>query len=147
MPVNSELEKTPTADTSVNEPASGTYGEKAELDRLRQSLPPMGPPAQQGVGGAAPVPPPGAQVPQRPDGRPKNAPPGVPGGLLAPTSRPGVPLSQPMAPEQQPMPAKRQAADQQRLAILDALSSHPDVSAETREWAKLVVEALIASRT
>jgi hypothetical protein len=52
-----------------------------------------------------------------------------------------------MAPQQQPMPAKRQAADQQRLAILDALSSHPDVSAETREWAKLVVEALIASRT
>jgi len=45
------------------------------------------------------------------------------------------------------MPPRPPAADQQRLAILDALSTHPEVSEETREWAKLVRDYLIAGRT
>ena len=48
-----EIEKTPTSDTSVNKPESGTYGEKADLARLRQSLPPMGPPGTEGTRAAA----------------------------------------------------------------------------------------------
>jgi hypothetical protein len=144
MPVSDELEKTPTADTSVNKPESGTYGEKAELARLSQSLPPMT--GSPGVGGApSPVGGRTAAMPGRPDGRPKNAPPNVPGGMLAPTQRPNVPLDQPLAAQPQ-MPPRADAADQQRLAILDALSTHPDVSTETREWAQMLVEALIGSR-
>ncbi len=42
------------------------------------------------------------------------------------------------------MPQKQTTADQQRLAILDALSSHPDVSQETREWAAEVKDYLIS---
>ncbi len=142
--MTTELEKTPTADTSVNNPESGTYGEKEDLNRLKQSLPPMGPPGTEGSG-AAPMPQRQGVVPQRPTGRPKNAPAGVPGGVLAPTARPSVPLDQPLTAEPQ-MPPRPAAADQQRLAILDALTTHPDVSDETREWAKLVMEALIAGR-
>lgn len=139
-----ELEKTPTGSGAVNKPASGTYGEKADLDRLRQSLPPIGPPGEAGVG-AAPMVGPGGQVPQRPTGRPKNSPANIPAGMLAPTQRPGVPLDQPLAATPQ-MPARQPAQDQQRLAILDALSTHPEVSPETQEWAKLLMEALIGGR-
>lgn len=143
-----DLEKTPTSDTSVNEPESGTYGEKADLARLRQSLPPMGPPGTEGTGASAPAPTPGPAGPglNRPTGRPKNAPEGVPAPLLAPTQRPDVPLSQPLAPGPAPMPPKAAAADQQRLSVLDALANHPEVSEETREWAALVLDILITGR-
>ena len=70
----------------------------------------------------------------------------LPQGAMSPTQRPTVPISQPMAPTQAPLPPKQQAGDQQRLAILDALTTHPEVSEETREWAKLVLEALIEAR-
>ena len=35
MSVSEEIEKTPTGNTAVNEPESGTYGEKADLNRLK----------------------------------------------------------------------------------------------------------------
>ena len=70
MPDMPEIEKTPTADTSVNSPESGTYGEKADLNRLRQALPPMGPPGSEGTGAAAPAPTPGR--------RPGPSSPGIP---------------------------------------------------------------------
>ena len=54
-----ELDKTPTSDVSVNKPESGTYGEKADLARLKQTLPPMGPPGAEGTGAVAPAPTPG----------------------------------------------------------------------------------------
>lgn len=138
-PDNPELEKTPTGDTSVNAPESGTYGEKAELARLRQSLPPMGPPGAGGTGAAPPASPPSSRPPQSGQG-------GIPAALLSPTDRPDVPLGQPLAPGGVQMPPRAQAADQQRLAILDALTTHPDVSQETREWAKLVRDSLIEGR-
>jgi len=141
-----EIEKTPTANTSVNKPASGTYGEKADVEALKSSLPPMAPPGAQGVGqGPGPSALPTRGVPQQ-EGRPKNGPSMIPQGIMAGTQRPGVPLSQPMAPGPQPMAPKQQAADQQRLAILDALTTHPEVSEETREWAQLVMESLIENR-
>ena len=33
------VEKTPTQNMSVNKPESGTYGERAETDRLKKELP------------------------------------------------------------------------------------------------------------
>lgn len=143
-----DLEKTPTGDVAVNEPEGGTYGEKAELNRLQAALPPMGGPAAQGGGRAAP------QLPGPspagggggPLGRPKNAPAGVPQSLLSPTQRPNVPVGAPLGRQAPPTPPRAQAADQQRLMILDALTTHPDVSPETKEWAVLVRDALIAGR-
>lgn len=144
-PVPTELEKTPTSDISVNKPESGTYGEKVDLSRLRQSLPPMGPPGSDGTAAAAP--PAGVRPGElnRPTGRPKNGPSGVPGSLLSPTQRPGVPLDQPLARAPAPQPPRAQAANEQRLLILDQLTSHPEVSSDTREWARLVRDAIIES--
>ncbi|HCC99403.1 MAG TPA: hypothetical protein DER64_02655 [Planctomycetaceae bacterium] len=143
-----DLEKTPTGDVSVNEPEGGTYGEKAELNRLKASLPPMGAPGQQGGGRTAPSLGAPTSAGGGPMGRPKNAPPGVPPALLGPTQRPNTPLGTRLQPGQQtpPMPPRAQAADQQRLMVLDALTTHPDVSAETKEWAALVRDALISER-
>ena len=141
-----DLEKTPTGDVAVNEPEGGTYGEKAELNRLQAALPPMGGPAAQGGGRTAPslgAPGPGGGGPM---GRPKNAPAGVPQALLGPTQRPNVPLGSPMGRQAPATPPRAQAADQQRLMILDSLTTHPDVSAETKEWATLVRDALISER-
>ncbi len=139
-----DIEKTPTQNTSVNKPESGTYGEKADVANLKASLPPMAAPEQQGVGGT-PGPLPTRGMPQK-EGRPAEGPAMLPQGVMAPTQRPGVPISQPMDQGAAPMPPKQQAADQQRLSILDALTTHPEVSEETREWAKLVMEALIENR-
>lgn len=146
-----DIEKTPTQNTSVNKPESGTYGEKAELANLRRSLPEMQPPSEgpSAPGGMTPGGmTPGAPPTERsaPMGRPKTGPRMLPGPILNPTSQPDVPLDQPRVPPAPPIPQKQSAADQQRLAILDALSTHPEVSEETREWAQLVLEALIESR-
>ncbi len=105
---------------------------------------PKAAPEQQGVGGT-PGPLPSRGMPQQ-EGRPKEGPSMLPQGVMTPTQRPNVPLSQPMDQGAAPMPPKQQAADQQRLAILDALTTHPEVSEETREWAKLVMDALIENR-
>ena len=139
-----DIEKTPTQNQSVNKPESGTYGEKADVAALKSSLPPMGSPQQQaGLEGPGPLPDRG--MPQK-EGRPTEGPALLPQGMMAPTQRPGVPISQPAAPGPAPMPPKQMAADPQRLAILDALTTHPEVSEETREWAKLVMESLIEAR-
>jgi len=142
VPVSEEIEKTPTGDTAINKPESGTYGEKAELNRLKQSLPPMDGQGQQPQG-PAPMPDRGGATPPRPTGRPVKGPSDLPSGIMQPAGGdPSRPLS---APAQ--MPQRPAAADQQRLAILDALSTHPDVSQETREWAELVKEYLISGRS
>ena len=142
-----DLEKTPTGDVAVNEPEGGTYGEKAELDRLKSSLPPMGGPGGQAGGRTAPSLAGGlASAGGAPIGRPQNAPPGVPQALLGPTQRPNQPLGAPLGQQAPAMLPRAQAADQQRLMILDSLTTHPDVSAETKEWATLVRDALISER-
>lgn len=132
-----EIEKTPTAGVSANSPASGTYGEKAELNRLQQQLPPMNRPGMgAATGGPAPMPQPDVQVPGRPGGRPVQAPAGVPDVIFqgGPTQGPAAP----MGPA--PAPADPRAA---QLTLLQQLSEAPDVSEETREWARLVLEAII----
>ena len=140
MPTD-EIEKTPTSDVSVNKPESGTYGEKADLSRLKQSLPPMGIPGVEGTGAVAPAPTSGMKPPQT-MGRPTGGPSEVPNVLMAPTQRPDVPLNQSPAPAPAPLPPKALAANQQRMAVLEALSTHDEISEETKEWAKEVLEFL-----
>jgi hypothetical protein len=61
---------------------------------------------------------------------------------MAPTQRPDVPLNQAPAPAPAPLPPKAVAANQQRMAVLEALSTHDEISEETKEWAKEVLEFL-----
>ena len=142
MPVSEEIEKTPTGNTSVSEPESGTYGEKAELNNLKKQLPSSGQHPQQSTMPTSPAPNGSAPATM---GRPASGPSKLPNAMMAPQEgsvNPNVPLTQ-----AQQMPPRPPAADQQRLAILDALSTHPEVSEETREWATLVRDYLIAGRT
>lgn len=125
------IEKTPTANQSVNQPASGTYGEGAALDRLKASLPAMDPAVPTNAG-PAPMPPPQAVLPQS-GGRPTNAPMGIPGVVLGGGAAPG-PANTPVAPAPNPQAA--------RLTLLEGLATSQDVSETTRQWAQAVLEAL-----
>lgn len=127
------VEKSPTAGVSVNQPESGTQGEKVEEQRLRDSLPPMGP-AQATPGlEPSPMPSPTGGMPAQSGGRPPNAPAGVPSVLLG-DGEPPVPSEQPNAPAANPQAA--------RISLLEQLVSSEEVSETTREWAKIVLEAL-----
>lgn len=128
------IEKTPTAGTSVNQPESGTYGEKADVNKLKASLPPMGPGQATPGLEPSPMPQPTPGVPAQEGGRPPNAPPGVPGALFA--GGPPTPAEQPNAPSASPEAA--------RITLLEQLASSEEVSEVTREWAKLILEALRA---
>ena len=135
------IDKTPTQNQSVNKPESGTYGERAEVDRLKKELP-----STQGPGG----PPGGAPVPERATPT-TNKPPtslGPEPGEAGPAGLPNVLMHQgsgnltpQLPPEQRPPGAAN--LSQARIALLDALSSSQDVSTETREWAQIVLEMLI----
>lgn len=131
--------------TPVNSPASGTYGEKAALDGLKKSLPQ----AQPSTGPtASPLPPvkPEPITPLQPQpGRPQGAgpvPPGISPALLGPTQRPNVPVGTPLVP-QAPAVAPSLTAAAQRIATLQLLAQSPDVSDQTREWAQMVLQALV----
>ena len=98
-----DIEKTPTQNTSVNKPESGTYGEKAELANLRRSLPEMQPPSEgpSAPGGMTPGAPPTER--SAPMGRPKTGPRMLPGPILNPTSQPDVPGGQRLQPCRRPV--------------------------------------------
>ena len=138
-----EVSKTPTQNTSVNKPASGTYGEKAELSRLQGALPDSG--ARPGGGAPGPSPmspgvgPGGGQEPGRPPG--PSAPPGVPSVMMHETDRPSQPLGTPRADSSGPMQGA-QTNQEARLIVLQALSDSEEVSEATREWASIVIEML-----
>lgn len=137
MPVDStDITQMPTAGGNVNSPASGTYGEGAALERLKQQLPATtgsGPTAQPGDT-AAPMPtPPAGGMSTPPAG-------GLPSLLLAPTSRPDVPVSTPLdlgAPAPEALNGR-----QRRMQVLDTLANSPDMTDETREWATLMISKL-----
>ena len=140
MPTDTtDVTKMPLPGGNVNSPASGTYGEKAALERLKSQLPGVdagaGPTASNPAA-PMPTPPAGAGISNSP-------PPGVPSGIMAPTSRPDVPVSTPL--QQGPVSplAGAQTGNQQRLAILDSLANSPNVSDSTREWAQSLVQSLI----
>lgn len=140
-----DLEKLPT-NNNVNKPESGTYGEKADLNRLQQSLPEMP------TGGPA-----GAPAPQLPRSgqnlRPAPSDPitgsaplprtpgSVPPLLARPTDYPNRPVSTPLGGN--PQAPTTMTAQQRRLQILDALSRSPDVSEETKEWASIVRKSIL----
>jgi hypothetical protein len=138
-----ELEKNPVGG-GVNQPQSGTYGEKTAVDNLKKQLPQSEPGAAGGGGPAGP--PPMSPNPVRPTAPGRAArpgatpPPGVPGPLVAPTDRPNEPVNTPL----QAAPALG-AVDpkQRRLAVLTSLAGNPNVSDETREWARLAIQALV----
>ena len=137
------IDKTPTQNQSLNKPEGGTYGEKAEVERLKKELP-----SGQGPGGPQQAPPPGRPRAARPVPA-SIAPPtpagptGVPDALMHPGSRPMV-TGQPDGPAQPSVANISQA----RIALLDALQSSKEVSPETREWAGIVLEMMLdASRS
>ncbi len=114
---------------SPNAPESGTYGEDAALQRLEQALPGMEPDRSQAM----------QPAPLQPGGpEPAGAVPGLPAGLLAPTTQPDVPVSTPLT-QAQPIVV---GPSQQRRQLLEVLSRSPEVSEETREWASLVLGLL-----
>lgn len=124
-------------------PPGGTYGEVAELDKLKQDLTPPAPPGQSGGPGPQPTPP----APGMPQGTrmPAAAKPGsVPDILLGPTQQPDTPQFTPLAPSG-PAPGAV-SANQRRLAVLDALAQSQEVSEETREWAQLVLQKLASTQ-
>lgn len=123
----------------VNEPASGTYGEKAELARLQQELPSSDPTqtAQQ----VQPTPSRGGLST---GGGPGSAPAGLPAGLTAPTTRPDVPVSTPLAGP--PPDLMAGAADQrQRRIVFARLLSEQGQSPEIREWGRILYQKLTAN--
>lgn len=131
MPVDaSDINKMPMPGGNVNAPASGTYGEGAALENLKRQLPSTPSPGPSTQNPVAPMPTP------RLGGMAPAPTPGVPSALLAPTSRPDVPVSTPLAGGPMPM---SQSAAQRRLAVLDALANNPDVSEATREWAGILL--------
>ena len=139
MALASDVEKIPTP---VNKPASGSYGDKVSLDRLKQSLPSSGQaPAGQPGGNkpmgeqppmVVPVPPPGNNSPQQPAQ--------VPQVLFGPTARPYEPVS--AAPPVAPPPQAPVTGPQARMELLITLANSPDVSEDTREWAQLWIRTL-----
>jgi len=131
----------PVPEGNVNEPASGTQGDKAAVGRLRQALPPIpGTPAPAPPGpveGAVPVPPRG----QGPRGQGGESPiPGVPAPILRPSDRPDTPVTAPLegAPGSS---VPSMAPDPPTIRVLQALTQSND--AEAREWAELVLQQLL----
>lgn len=127
---------------AINQPDSGTYGETADLNSLKASLP------QGAVGMPAPPmpqPPPvqpgSTRPPSSTQGRPSTgaaAPPGIPSAVLSPTHLPLPTAPQPLNPL-----AGAQTPSQGRLALLQMLASSPGVSATTRAWALEVTHLLL----
>ncbi len=142
-PIN--IDKTPTQNQSANKPESGTYGEKAEVERLRKELPSSG----------GPGPGPAQEAPQRSQATPNKpvagmpvqepaGPAGLPDVLTHPSRTPGqvTPRSSMVQPSQP------ESLSQARLALLDSLATSQEVSPETREWAQIVLGMMVdASRS
>lgn len=145
-----DISQMPSQTTS--QPASGTYGEKAADARLAAALPKPQNPVQQAPGsvGQAPVAGPAQPPAVAPTVPGSNGAAGgpLPPSLLRPTNQPSTPISTPlMGPPPNPA-AMAETAAQQRLAQLSVLANDPNVSDDTREWAKLMIKhAVNASRS
>lgn len=122
------LEQVP-AGGGMNKPESGTYGEGAAADRLKQQLPEMAPqePFDQASTPAAAG---GGTAPQPPAGE-------LPAAIFRPTTRPETPIATPLQ-ERQPA-ADRRA---QMIEALSAVLADPNVSETTREFATMAINRL-----
>lgn len=119
---------------NVNQASSGTYGEKADLNKLKASLPPMqAQPAQ--AGGQAPVRPASTMMASQPTMPTPNDP------LLHPTAMPDVPVNTPLQ-QSEPMDPWTMPPDQRTLAILDLLASSDQVSQKTKVFAQAMKDRL-----
>jgi hypothetical protein len=142
----STVDQRPMPGGGANKPSSGTYGEKADTERLKQSLPSSGAPAP----GGQPLPqmsPAPISPTQEYGGRPvgPTAPPGVPPAIMHPTARPDVPMSTPLAGDplnQQALPPN-DAHFEGRLRTIDTLIQSNRVSPQTREWLEILRAVLI----
>jgi hypothetical protein len=133
-----DISKQPSP-AGIGKPGSGTYGEKAALDRLKASLPEVPPGAGPTGTQQAPMPLPPAGSPGAP------APSAAPADLFAPTQRPDVPVSTPLqmgGPAQSPVQAAA-TARQRNMAVLDSLANDPNVSDVTREWAQNLISNMV----
>lgn len=138
--IPTEVDKRPMPGGGVGKPASGTYGEAADRDRLKKSLP-----QSQGAPAGAPPAPQLSPQPISPTqefgGRPvgPTPPPGVPPAIMHPTTRPDVPVSTPLAgdPLNPQVLPPNDANFEHRLRVLDLLANSPKVSPATREWASI----------
>lgn len=143
-----DVSQMPMSGPQPNEPSSGTYGAKAQVDALKKAIG-MPPPNSGGAPGGAPAGPPdmstapGGVKPSTPGG-----PFGLPAAITNPTQQPNVPSTTPLAaPPVNPV-AGAQGQSQKNLALLDMLTRNPDVSDSTREWAQLVLNNVVqASKT
>lgn len=124
----------------VNKPSSGTYGERIDVERLKQQLPASGQPTAPPAGGPPPMSQPSGPGPS-PIGRPMQGPAGVPSPLMAPSTS-STPVGTPLARGGPSGVVTSQQGIQARIAILEQLSQSAEVSSSTREWAKLVLEML-----
>jgi len=130
-------EKTPS---SVNQPASGTYGEGADLARLKAQLPSPSAPIGSGPN-TEPAPAPMGTTPPRPPDGGQSPIEGLPASLFTqPTTRPLEPGT--AMPSNTPQPSTM-TGQQQRIMILDALANDPSRSEETREWARMMIRILV----
>lgn len=134
MPEVADVSKIALPGGNQNQPSSGTYGEKASVNRLKQALPSAPGPAGGGQPTAPasplnlPTPPPQAQQPT-PEGV-------LPSVLTAPTNRPNESVNTPYSGGPGGGMQPPQTAGQRQLAILDVLRSSPQVNERTREWAQ-----------
>lgn len=138
-----DLDRMPLPEDGVNRPSSGTYGEKAELDRLKSSLPAVD---SAGSSSAVVSEPSGSPTVPLPMSQPGSvsSPEGLPQVLLGPTARPLESVTAPVAaPEQSP--GVQATAQQRNIDVLIQLANDPRVSEETREWAGLWVRTLAGS--
>lgn len=79
-------------------------------------------------------------MPPGPGLEPGGQPPGLPPALLAPSSRPDEPVSTPLSPGPAPIP---ETNPEQRIMLLQAITSNQELSREFREWAQLLLDSLI----
>ena len=116
----------------MNKPASGTYGEKAPLERLEAQLPDAGDPQ---AAGQAPLPPMGQTPPLPPPAA------GLPRSIFEPSRQPGVPAGAPMAPDAPPPPS---TPSETVIRTMQMLAENKDrsVSRTTQTFAQNFLAAL-----
>jgi hypothetical protein len=135
-----DIAKTPMPGGNPSAPASGSYGAKAAVDKLKQGM-------QSAMGDTSQAPPPGPKMSATPGAaKPSmpSGPAGLPAALLAPTQRPNEAVNTP--PPAAPVSPLAGAvnAQQKRMALLTALAENPQSDTETRQWAKEAIRLAIA---
>lgn len=140
------IDKEPVpAGGNVNKPSSGTYGEKASVERLKSQLPQVqpgplgggGPAGGQGGQGLTSPPGPGP----RPQPTEQSPIPGIPAPIFDQTDRPNVDVNTPLV-EGNAGPA---TPSQGALRVIDSLRQDPDP--EVQEFAEMLFEFLLQAST